>query len=259
MLNLNGKIALVTGGATGIGRDVCKTLAAQGASVYVADLNAEGALHVAKTIDGQSFHLDVTDESSWHAATKIIDNEVGELDILVNSAGIMTVRPFLEFKLDDFRREHSVNVEGVWMGMQACFPLLLNGATRSGSASIINMSSIYGKVAGNGVAAYCATKGAVQMLSKAAALEFAAAGIRVNTVMPGAVDTKLLSGVNETVISMGMAKDEEEAKQIVSSTYPMDRIAQTEDIVGAVAFLASEQSKFMTGSDISIDGGFTAA
>lgn len=259
MYDLKGKTALITGAAQGIGKETAKMLAKHGAQVCVADLNIELVREVAHELEGIAVEMDVTQPGDWESSVETVQREMGRLDILVNNAGIMTTKPFVAMSLEEFQREHAVNVEGVWLGMQHCFPLLSQSAQSTAGSSIINLSSIYGKVAGPGVAAYCATKGAVLMLSKSVAIEFAKmeSGVRVNTVHPGPVNTALVANAAVDAVEQGMASDVEAGMAAIVAAHPMGRMAETTDIAGAITFLASDHSRFMTGAEIVVDGGYS--
>lgn len=259
MTDLSGRTALVTGAGKGIGAATATRLAEAGATVFVADIDKGSADDTATKIGGHSVELDVTQASQWSSSVDKIAASEGRLDILVNNAGIMQVTPFLQTDLDNFRLQHRINVEGPWLGMQACHALLSKSATDTTGSSIINMSSIYGQLGGRGVAAYSATKGAIRLLSKTVAVEFAEAGskIRVNSVHPGPVNTDLLREVIEESVEAGLIPGVNEGLQIAGATIPMGRIAKADDIADAVVFLASDASKYMTGTEITVDGGFS--
>lgn len=251
---LAGRIALVTGGASGIGAQAAKALASQGAKIVITDLNAEGAQRTAEGIvaDGGSAvskSHDVTSEADWRAAVDFAITTYGELHILVNNAGIASANAALmEQDYDSWRQILGVNLDGVFLGMSAC------GAALSAAqgASVINISSILGKVGFPGAGAYCASKGGVKMLTKTAAIEWAPLGIRVNSIHPGFIDTPMVqNGIAES-------EDPEGMQQLLLAAHPIGRLGVPTDIANAVVFLASEESAFMTGSELVIDGGYTA-
>ncbi|SEH19245.1 NAD(P)-dependent dehydrogenase, short-chain alcohol dehydrogenase family [Sphingopyxis sp. YR583] len=250
MFDLKGKVALVTGAAKGIGRDVADTLEGHGATVVASDIDPspDGSAR------GAMLRHDVTSEADWDAVLGDIKAREGRLDILVNNAGIILNKPFLDTSLDELRRVLRINVESVWIGMQKAAPLMTGG-----SGSIVNLSSIYGQLAGPMHAAYSASKGAVRLMTKGVAVEFArsGSGIRVNSVHPGPVETALgLSGL-EPAVAAGRFPDMEAAKAFVASGFPMGRWANTGDVAGAVLFLASDASRFMTGTELVVDGGYS--
>lgn len=251
MFSLAGKVALVSGAAKGIGREVADTLERNGATVVATDI----APSEKGTDRGAMLRHDVTDGGDWDTVLADIEAREGRLDILVNNAGIILNRPFLDTSLEDLRNVMRINVESIWIGMQKAAPLM----ARDGGGSIVNLSSIYGQLAGPMHAAYSASKGAVRLLTKGVAVEFArsGSGIRVNTVHPGPVETDLgLSGL-EPAIAAGRFPDMESAKAFVASSFPMGRWANTGDVAGAVLFLASEASRFMTGAELTVDGGYS--
>ena len=258
MVDLKGRVALVTGAAKGIGYASCERLAGCGATVIMADIAAElGAAAV--RVGAQPVALDITDELAWIKAVETIGRDHGRLDVLVNNAGIMRVTPFLETSLDAYRAQNRVNVEGAWLGMQACFILMRDSAKTTAGSSIINLSSIYGQIAGRGVAAYAATKGAIRMLTKSVAVEFAEmrSGIRVNSVYPGPVNTDLLRDVVKGAVDGGLIASVDQGMGLTASMHPVGRMAEADDVADAVVFLASDASRFMTGAELVIDGGFS--
>jgi NAD(P)-dependent dehydrogenase (short-subunit alcohol dehydrogenase family) len=250
MMNLEGKVALVTGAAKGIGRDAADTLERAGATVVVSDIDpsADGSAR------GAMLRHDVTSEEEWDTVLGDIAAREGRLDILVNNAGVILNKPFLETGIDELRQVMRINVESVWIGMQKAAPLM-----KGGSGSIVNLSSIFGQLAGPMHAAYSASKGAVRLMTKGVAVEFArsGSGIRVNSVHPGPVETALgLSGL-EPAVAAGRFPDMEAAKAFVATGFPMGRWANTGDVAGAVLFLSSDASRFMTGTELVVDGGYS--
>ena len=266
MFDLTGKVALVTGGAKGIGRETAKVLAEGGAKVRIADIDVEMLAKTVEELSGAGLNvsmcrLDVTAEDDWVRATEGISNDFGRLDILVNNAGVMDSKPFLETSVADFRKLQSINVESVIFGIQCTYPLMSKtAATEKYGCSIINISSIYGQVGGDLSSAYCVSKGSVCLLTKAIAIEFGRAGnnIRVNSVHPGAVDTDLATANMQRLVEQGLLPSEEAARQMIAAQTPIGRFAKPDDIGGVVAFLASDASRYMTGSEVTVDGGFTA-
>ncbi len=265
MFDLTGKVALVTGSAKGIGLETSATLARCGAKVVATDLDESGLFGALEklTSEGTQLHglkLDVTSPEQWSRAIEEVENAYGRLDILVNNAGFMHCGHFLETTLEEFRRSMTVNFESVVIGMQTAVPLMKRSATLSkAGGSIINVSSIFGQVAGDLGAAYCASKGAVRLLTKAAALDLARAGtnIRVNSVHPGAVNTDLAHGFQGELLEKGVIQGREAGTQMVLASTPLARWGEVDDISGVIAFLASDASKFMTGSEVTVDGGLT--
>jgi 3alpha(or 20beta)-hydroxysteroid dehydrogenase len=240
---LDGKVALITGGARGQGASHARRLAEEGARVITGDvLDADGDALAAKLrADGlavEYLHLDVTSPRDWQRAVSTATERHGGLDVLVNNAGIIHVNPLLEESLEDWNQLLAVNVTGVLLGMQAAIPALRG----RGGGSIVNISSIFGLAGASGYAAYCASKAAVVGMTRTAALEHAADGIRVNAVCPGGVRTTM---------------SEEEGSGVVPMT-PMGRRADAREISGTVLYLASDDSTFVTGTEIVVDGGYLA-
>jgi NAD(P)-dependent dehydrogenase (short-subunit alcohol dehydrogenase family) len=240
---LDGKVALITGGARGQGASHAQRLAEEGARVITGDvLDADGEVTAAKLrADGLAVdyvHLDVTSPGDWAAAVGTAGERHGGLDVLVNNAGIIHVNPLVEETLEDWNRLLAVNVTGVLLGVQAAVPAL----RARGGGSIVNISSIFGLAGAEGYVAYCASKAAVIGITKTAALEHATDGIRVNAVCPGGVRT---------------AMNENEGSGVVPLT-PMGRRADVREISGTVLYLASDDSAFVTGTEIVVDGGYLA-
>ncbi len=241
---LDGKVALITGGSRGQGAAHARRFAEEGARVLTGDvLDAEGEATAAKLrADGYPvdyLHLDVTSPDDWRRAVAGAVDRHGGLDVLVNNAGIIHVNPLLDERVEDWNALLAVNVTGVLLGMQAAIPAL----RARGGGSIVNISSIFGLAGASGYVAYCASKAAVVMMSKTAALEHAADGIRVNAVCPGGVRTPM--------------NEREEGGGVVPLT-PMGRRADVREITGTVLFLASDDASFVTGTEIVVDGGYLA-
>jgi NAD(P)-dependent dehydrogenase (short-subunit alcohol dehydrogenase family) len=240
---LDGKVALITGGARGQGASHARRLAEEGARVLTGDvLDADGEVTAAALrAEGLSvdyLHLDVTSPQDWAAAVGTAVDRLGGLDVLVNNAGIIHVNPLLEERLEDWNALLAVNVTGALLGMQAAIPAL----RARGGGSIVNISSIFGLAGASGYVAYCASKAALVTMTKTAALEHAADRIRVNAVCPGGVRT---------------AMNENEGTGVVPLT-PMGRRADAREVSGSVLFLASDDSTFVTGTEIVVDGGYMA-
>jgi len=253
MGRVEGKVALVTGGASGIGRECCKVLAREGARVVVADINEAGAKETVGAVgDSSRFQLlDVGNEAQWKQVVSFAIEEFGSLDILVNSAGIGFSGNFEDTSLEDWNAIVQVNLTGVFLGCKSMVQAL---RAAPANASIINISSIVGLVGGEDIAAYSATKGGVTLLSKSVALSCAGRGlgIRCNSIHPTYVDTEMLDPVAELFASR------EEMCAGMAREVPIGRLATPMDIAHAVLFLASDESAMMTGSAMVIDGGTTA-
>jgi NAD(P)-dependent dehydrogenase (short-subunit alcohol dehydrogenase family) len=257
MGQITGKTALVTGGASGIGRATALTLAREGASVMVTDLNGQGAEAVAAEITAaggaaQAMQHDTTDEDRWQAVIAAVQAAFGKLDILVNNAGIAIAGPLETFSLADWRKQQAVNCDGVFLGIKHAFPAM----RAAGGGSIINVSSIAG-LRGNrsGLGAYSATKGSVRLLTKTAALEGAKDGIRVNSIHPGIIETPIW----DAILPAGQTgRNRGDLNQRAAQSVPTGVLGQPQDIANGILFLASSQSSYMTGSELVVDAGVTA-
>jgi NAD(P)-dependent dehydrogenase (short-subunit alcohol dehydrogenase family) len=258
MSELKGRVALVTGGQRGLGAASAKALAAKGAKVLVTDVgDGEGG---ARDIGGAFLKHDVTSESDWIAAIAFAQKTFGGLDILVNNAGIFWMKPITETALEDFRRMQQINVEGVFLGMKHAIPAIAQRAQQwDGGGAIVNISSVAGLVGSPLTCAYNASKGAVRLMTKSAAMECAAAGlkIRVNSVHPGIIDTPMAHDlIGQSAVYAG--DGDNSARERAIELHPLKRLGRDIDIANGVAFLASDGAAFMTGSELVIDGGITA-
>jgi NAD(P)-dependent dehydrogenase (short-subunit alcohol dehydrogenase family) len=266
MNRLDGRAALITGGARGIGAATARMMAAAGASVLIGDVREREGRATAEAIraaGGQAdfVRLDVTSEPDWRGAAETAHRVCGGLDILVNNAGIITRGPSVDMTLEEWRRIEAVNIDGVFLATKACVPLLRERATRwPGGAAIVNMSSVMGLVGSGFSGAYSTTKGAVRLYTKSAALEFAQAGyrIRVNSVHPGFCDTDMAAGAKRFFVERGLAADEATAHKLLVQRHPIGRLGTADDIAHAITFLASDDAAFITGSELVVDGGYTA-
>jgi cyclopentanol dehydrogenase len=203
---------------------------------------------------------DVTDASAWAEAIGHLDAQTGRLDGLVNNAGYMLTRPFKQTSFEEFKRQQAVNVEGVWLGCQAAHDLLLRTAAKVGSTSIVNLSSTLGLKGGPMYSAYCTSKGAVRLLSKALAVELGKHKVRVNSVHPGLVDTPLGMGAMRDLMKHGVpAESLETLVKGNALKTPLGRSALAEDVASVIAFLCSEESAFVSGVELIVDGGRSAS
>jgi NAD(P)-dependent dehydrogenase (short-subunit alcohol dehydrogenase family) len=256
MGDLTGRIALVTGASRGIGAATARALAAAGARVAVTDLAAPEAL--AEEIGGLARAQDVTSESDWEATMAWLTSEAGGLDLLVNNAGLFLLKPLSETSLEEWRRLHAVNVEGVFLGTKAATPLLAARADKwQGGTAIVNLSSVAGIVGSNGAACYNASKGAVRLFTKGMALELAPARIRVNSVHPGIIETAMGQQVVDAFSALG-GIGQNEARDRASALHPLGHFGNPGNIADAIVFLASDKAAFITGSELVVDGGYTA-
>lgn len=242
------KIALITGGASGIGLATAKLMAAEGARVIIADINEVAGSHVAKEIGGMFYALDVSDESAWMNTMENISAEYPCLDILVNNAGISPHDTIENFNLDNWRHVHSVVAESVALGSKHGLSLL----RQSEAAAIVNLSSVAGMVGAANYASYGSAKAAVRNLTKSIAMHCAQKGyaIRANSVHPGSIDTPILDA--------DKAKYGERAITVREQSIPLGRLGQAEEVANAILFLASDEASFITGTELIVDGGFTA-
>lgn len=252
---LDGKRALVTGAAQGVGAGIARALAAEGARVLVTDLNAAGAADVAGRINtevgaGVAFSLghDVTAEADWIAAVEAARAQMGGLSVLVNNAGVLPLGSVEDLSLADWRRGMAVNADSVFLGCKHALPLMRERQP----GSIVNIASVSALIAGHNLAAYNASKAAVWMLTKSVALHCAKQGwdIRCNSVHPTFVRTAML----DDIVGAG----DEAALAKLARQVPLGRIGEVEDVAAAVVYLASDASRMMTGSELKLDGGLTA-
>ncbi len=256
MSDLEGRVALVTGGARGLGAAAAKALAEAGAKVVVSDVR-DGS-ETAASIGGAYVKHDVTSEDDWIAAVQFAQDKFGGLDILVNNAGIFWMKPIAMETLESFRKMQQVNVEGVFLGMKHAIPAIAaRGYKWDGGGSIINLSSVAGIIGSPMTLAYNASKGAVRLMTKGAALECARGGmkVRVNSVHPGIIQTNMMTEAAEAIAGASGVNDTMER---FASFHPIGRLGRDIDIANAVVFLASSKSAFMTGSELVVDGGMTA-
>jgi NAD(P)-dependent dehydrogenase (short-subunit alcohol dehydrogenase family) len=253
MERLTGRVALVTGAASGIGLATAQRLAAEGAAVMVTDVNDEGGKAVAAEIGQRAAyqHLDVISEQEWLQAVAAAVEQFGGLDILVNNAGVHGEGTALEeTSLESWERSIAILQTGVFLGMKHAAPPLL----RSRHASVVNISSIFGASGGFGSSpAYHAAKGAVRILTKTAALHWATQGIRVNSIHPGFIDTPLLRPDD-----VAERPEAGAVYQAILDVTPMGRLGRPEEVAAGVAYLASDDATFVTGSELYIDGGYMA-
>lgn len=259
MSELQGKVALVTGGASGIGRATCLRLARAGARVVAADLREEGA-DTARQIaaagrEAVFRQLDVTDEPSWRRAVDETVGHWGRLDCVVNGAGVALSRGIADLSLEEWRRVMAVNLDGVFLGTKHAVAAMRRLGSRG---SIVNVGSASGLVGSAGASAYCASKGGVRLFTKAVALECAGEGIRVNSVHPGAVRTPMWEKADWWPGLVAKAGSAEAAYRVLEAATPLGRMADPAEIAEAILYLASDASGFVTGADLVVDGGYTA-
>jgi 3alpha(or 20beta)-hydroxysteroid dehydrogenase len=240
MGRLDGKVALVTGAARGIGEATARAFAAEGAEVVLADKRDDVGRAVAEELDARYVSLDVTSEEAWADAVA----SVGGIDVLVNNAGIMRVAPLLETDLDTFRKVVDTNLVSAFLGMKAVVPSM----QARGGGSIVNFSSPQGLEGRHGMSAYTASKFGVRGLTRTAAMELGVHGIRVNAVIPGPTRTAMTERKGWT----------DEQYDEVYGGYPLGRMGRPEEVAALCVFLASDESSFCTGADFVVDGGVLA-
>lgn len=255
MKRVEGKTAVVTGGSLGIGRASCLELAREGAKVAVTDIADEEGKKVVETIKefggtAKYWHIDTSNEDSVSNAFSEIINEFGSIDILVNNAGIAGVnKPTHEITKEEWDKVIAVNVNGVFYCTKHAIPVM----KKAGGGSIINLSSIYGIIGAADLPPYHASKGAVRIMSKNDALLYAKDNIRVNSVHPGFIWTPLVQSLAED-----SPEGVEAFRKQLDSLHPIGHVGESEDIAYGVVYLASDESKFITGTELVIDGGYTA-
>ena len=243
------KVAIVTGGARGIGSASVRALVRDGAAVVITDVLDDEGESLAREIcaeggNARYAHLDVSSEEQWLAVVERTVRDLGHIDVLVNNAGIGTMEDVEQETREGWDRLIAINQTGVWLGMKAVIP----GMKTNGGGSIVNVSSIFGAVGGFGSSiAYHASKGAVRLMTKNAAIRYAKEGVRVNSVHPGFIDTPMLAAVKGTPSE----------RMMVDGT-PMGRLGRPEEIGDVIAFLGSDAASYMTGSEVYVDGGWTA-
>jgi len=255
MKRVEGKVAIVTGGALGIGRAVCLELAKEGAKVAVTDIADDEGKKVVDEIQGfggtaKYWHIDTASEDDVSSAFSDIEKEFGSIDVLVNNAGIAGVnKPTHEITKEEWDKVINVNVSGVFYCTKHAIPAM----KKAGAGSIINLSSIYGMIGAADLPPYHASKGAVRLMSKNDALIYAKDKIRVNSVHPGFIWTPLVE-------QLGKESDEgvDAFRKQLDSLHPIGHVGESEDIAYGVLYLASDESKFVTGTELVIDGGYTA-
>lgn len=244
---LEGKVALISGGASGIGEAQAMLYAREGAMVLIGDLQESlGAAVVAKIVEAGGnaalTRLDVTDLGSWQAAVALAVATFGKLTTLVNNAGIFHPGGILDESPEGWARMVAVNQTGVFYGMKAAAPELV----KAGKASIVNISSLYGLIGSPGAISYHASKAAVRVMGKGAALEFVKQGVRVNTIFPGQIRTPILGDITP------------EQDAAIKASIPMGEVGEPMDVAHASLFLASDEARYITGAELWVDGGWYA-
>ncbi|ANF97812.1 SDR family NAD(P)-dependent oxidoreductase [Paenibacillus bovis] len=249
MGRLDHKVAMITGAAGGMGKADALLLAREGAKVAISDVQEDKLQEVVAEINrsgGEAigFRHDVTSETDWIRVVDETIDRFGQIDILVNNAGVSNATSFLDLTLEGWEKTMAINVNSVFLGQKYVIPHMI----KSGGGSIINISSIAGLTGGSGTGPYTASKGAVRMLTKATAVDYAKHNIRANSVHPGYI---------ETPMTTDLMKDERMTQWFLSQT-PLPRLGKAEDIANAVLFLASDESSYITGVELPVDGGYYA-
>jgi NAD(P)-dependent dehydrogenase (short-subunit alcohol dehydrogenase family) len=257
---LNGRVALVTGGASGIGAACAARLAEEGASVLITDVQGEMGKQTTQSIiaeggEASFLHHDVTLEGDWLAAVAAVQASYGGLNILVNNAGIGIGGSIVDMTIEDWQRQQAINLDGVFLGVKHCIPVMRE--TENGG-SIVNISSVAGIKGAAMLSAYNATKGGVRIFSKGVALECAQNRwpIRVNSVHPGIIATPIWDKINPGLREAGM--NTLDLDNMAETSVPTGQLGYPIDVANGVLFLASDESRYMTGAELVIDGGLCA-
>ncbi len=251
MPRLEGKVAIISGGARGQGAVEARMFAEEGASVVIGDILDEQGRQTEAELQELGYnvtyvHLDVTDESDWQSAVQTAISAYGKLDILLNNAGILIRKTIEETTVEDWDRIFAVNSKGVFLGTKAAIPAM----RENGGGSIINISSTAGLVGSpNGSASYTATKGSVRLFTKSTAIQHASEGIRANSIHPGPIETDMIADTLNDPANMALRMQR----------LPLGRVGKPSEIAYGAIYLASDESSFVTGAELVIDGGTTAA
>lgn len=263
--SLQGKVALISGGGRGIGAEIATAFASAGARVMVTDILEEQGNQTVSMIRGfggaaEFLRLDATNEANWESAIAHTISKLGGLEIVANNAGIETFQFLADTRVEDFRRILDVNVTGVFLGCKHAMRAMRPGGDAGKGGSIINLSSIGGLVGFTGLGAYVASKGAVRLLTKSVAVECGqlALGIRCNSVHPGLVNTEMGQQVLQQYVDFKLAPDLATATSAFKAAHPIGFLGEPVDIALAAVYLASDASRWVTGAELTVDGGFTA-
>lgn len=266
MNRLDGKVALLSGAARGIGAETARKMAAAGASVVIADVLTDRVRDTAKEItdaggNALALTLDVTLEASWTAAVAAATKRFGKLDILVNNAGIFLGKDLMDATMEEWNRLVAINMTGVWLGTKLCAPALAeSGKSSPHGSAIVNLASIAGIVGSQLDPLYSMTKGGVTLFTKSTALFFGRKGwrIRVNSIHPGVIETDMGAQTFASRARQTGSNDVDGARAVAMKQHPIGRLGVAEDIALGIVFLASDDAGFMTGSGMVVDGGLTA-
>ena len=266
MNRLDGKVALISGAARGIGGETARRMAGAGAKVVIGDILEEKARETVKDITatgGQALFvkLDVTSEASWAAALAATTKQFGGLDILVNNAAMFLGRDFMDANMEDWNKLVAINMTGVWLGTKVCAPALAErGAKSKHGSAIVNLASVAGIVGSQLDPLYSMTKGGVTLFTKSCALSFGRKGwkIRVNSIHPGVIETDMGAQTFASRAKQLGTNDVDGARATALKQHPIGRLGVPDDIALGIVFLASDDAGFMTGSGMVVDGGLTA-
>jgi NAD(P)-dependent dehydrogenase (short-subunit alcohol dehydrogenase family) len=258
MAQVSGKVAIVTGGASGIGEACAVTLAREGASVLITDIDdilGKGVVDRITKAGGKAHYLrhDVRDEGAWPDIVADAEKRYGRLDIMVANAGIGIMSPIATMTLSDWQRQQAINLDGVFLSIKHSIPAM----KRAGGGSIVLMSSVAGLRGAPGLAAYSATKGGVRLLAKSVALEHAADNIRCNSVHPGIIATPIWEKI-PTGAEGNRRNAPIDPRERAAATVPLPRVGEAQDIANGVLFLCTDAGNYITGQELVIDGGMTA-
>jgi len=258
MAQVSGKVAIVTGGASGIGEACAETLAREGASVLMTDIDdtlGRGVVERIVKAGGKAHYLrhDVRDEAAWPGIVADAEKQYGRLDIMVANAGIGIMSPIATMTLADWQRQQAINLDGVFLSIKHSIPAM----KRVGGGSIVLMSSVAGLRGAPGLAAYSATKGGVRLLAKSVALEHAADNIRCNSVHPGIIATPIWEKI-PTGAEGNRRNAPIDPRERAAATVPLPRVGEAQDIANGVLFLCTDAGNYITGQELVIDGGMTA-
>ena len=262
---LDGKVALVSGGSRGIGEEIVRALSSAGAAVMLTDILAEQGEALAKDLRGRGrhaefMHQDVADEGQWEAAVAATVAKFGGLDILVNNAGIEKQGLIADLRLEDLHKVLDINVSGVLLGCKHAVRVMRQGGIAGKGGSIINISSIAGLGGIPALSAYTASKGAVRLLTKSVAVECARlrTGIRCNSIHPGLIDTQMAARFLQGFVDLKLAESAQGSKEAFLGQVPMGELGRPQDIAAAAVYLASDAARYVTGTELHVDGGYYA-
>ncbi|MDT9594094.1 SDR family oxidoreductase [Nocardioides zeae] len=255
--DLDGRVALVTGGAQGLGEGMAHALAAAGAKVVVADVQTDAGAKVAEAVGGVFVEIDVTDDASWEAGIASAVQQAGGLDVVVNNAGVEITSLLVDLEPEQARTMLDVNVLGTALGIKHAFRAMRPDGAAGRGGVVVNVASVAATIAFPAISVYSATKSAVDRLTRVAAMESGKLGygVRVNCVYPGLVPNEMGANLAGDVARIGLFASPDEAVAAVVDLTPSGRLASTEDIARAVVFLASDQAAFVNGAGLPVDGG----